>query len=857
MTSSRPTALDLASVEKPVLLKCAARLYVCPSGGATLEQARRFLIELPRGCYVPPLRDPSATFELVSADPAVPGPQLDTSANPASGFDDWNRAVSALLGSLDIPDGAGFKASQADALDAAKRLAAALADWDRAERAAETDRRRIAASADGGILRDAYRSLGTVTDADFRQANPPGTDPLVTAIGLMLANEDISVRSLRLDDRASSLDQRLRTIALASGFRVREVAVLGDWWAREGAPVLVFTKDTDQPNAALWDGKRYQLHDPISGDRRPLDGASAKDLQPRGFVLYAPLPDNLTPRKAIRFALAGSGLDRRRMIATGILAVVIGLLAPVATGVIVGTAIPHSDLGLAVQMSILVVAAAIGVAAFRFGQAIATIRATTVIDQRIQAAIWDRILRLPTGFFRRFSTGDLARRALAAEEARQILTGPALSGLLSGMFAGVSFLLMFYYDTALALYGLAFTLFTIGGIALVARRQLTHELGFREAEGRVTGKTVEILAGIDKLRLAAAEERAFRNWSRVFAEQQRAHWRSGRLRAVQLVITAVMPTLGIMGMIVVAGLDSNVISLADFAAFNAAFGQFVTAAALFSLSVGLVVEAIPLLRRVAPMLQEPPEVDETRNDPGHLTGRIELRDLSFRYRRDGPAVLKDISFDIEPGEFIAIVGPSGSGKSTLLRLLLGFETPEHGSVLYDNRDLAKLDVRLVRRQIGTVLQTAQLAPGSLYENIAGAAILSDERVLDAAAQAGLADDIANMPMGLETIASEEGGTLSGGQRQRVLIARALVHRPKILFFDEATSALDNHTQDIVKRSLDALDVTRLVIAHRLSTIRHADRIVVLESGSIVETGTYDQLMEQRGAFYKLAVRQLV
>ena len=391
----------------------------------------------------------------------------------------------------------------------------------------------------------------------------------------------------------------------------------------------------------------------------------------------------------------------------------------------------------------------------------------------------------------------------------------------------------------------------------MARRQLTHELGFREAEGRVTGKTVEILAGIDKLRLAAAEERAFRNWSRVFAEQQRAHWKSGRLRAVQLVITTVMPTLGIMGMIFVAGVDGNTISLADFAAFNAAFGQFVTAAALFSLSVGLVVEAIPLLRRVAPMLQEPPEVDETRHDPGRLTGRIEFRDLSFRYRRDGPAVLKDVSFDIAPGEFIAIVGPSGSGKSTLLRLLLGFETPEHGSVLYDNRDLAKLDVRLVRRQIGTVLQTAQLSPGSLYENIAGASILSDERVLDAAAQAGLAGDIANMPMGLETIASEEGGTLSGGQRQRVLIARALVHRPKILFFDEATSALDNHTQDIVKRSLDALDVTRLVIAHRLSTIRHADRIVVLENGSIIETGTYDQLMEQRGAFYKLAVRQLV
>jgi len=317
-----------------------------------------------------------------------------------------------------------------------------------------------------------------------------------------------------------------------------------------------------------------------------------------------------------------------------------------------------------------------------------------------------------------------------------------------------------------------------------------------------------------------------------------------------------LPPLGTLGTFAIAGYRAEPIDLASFAAFNAAFAQFTAAGAMFGLSIALALESVPLIRRFLPILAAPVETDAARAEPGQLSGHIQLSGVSFRYAADGPLVLNDIDLNIAPGEFVAIVGPSGSGKSTLLRLLLGFETPTEGAVFYDDRDLQRLDLRLVRRQIGTVLQSAGLIPGSIYENIAGARPLSDEVVMAAAEQAGLADDIRSFPMGLETIVSEGGGTLSGGQRQRVMIARALVGRPAIVFFDEATSALDNRTQAIVSNSLDALKVTRLVIAHRLSTIRHADKIVVIDRGHVAEQGTYDALMARRGAFYTLAERQL-
>jgi ATP-binding cassette subfamily C protein len=264
---------------------------------------------------------------------------------------------------------------------------------------------------------------------------------------------------------------------------------------------------------------------------------------------------------------------------------------------------------------------------------------------------------------------------------------------------------------------------------------------------------------------------------------------------------------------------------------------------------------IPVYERAKPILHALPEVSESKVHPGVLHGRIEVAKLGFQYG-EGAQILKDVSFTAQPGEYIALVGPSGSGKSTLLRLLLGFEKPTSGAIYYDKQDIVDLDLNALRRQFGVVLQSGQLIPDDIFNNIVGSANLTLEDAWEAARMVGLDEDIKKMPMGMYTVISDGASTFSGGQRQRIMIARAIVHRPRILFFDEATSALDNNTQAIVTASLNQMKATRIVIAHRLSTVIKADRIIVLQDGRIVQDGNYKELIAVPGLFQDLATRQI-
>jgi NHLM bacteriocin system ABC transporter ATP-binding protein len=742
---------------------------------------------------------------------------------------------------------------------AADHIAAFVASWFAAARQSDEGRAAALAAADEQDLDAAYGRLVAVTERTPFPVAPVGTagDHLLAAIKAIGQREGFEVRPSASDDSGLPIDQRLRRIALASRFRFREVSLQGRWWREEGPPLLLWQHSSGQPRAAFWRRGRFHLFDPKADRLLPIDEKVHADLAPLGFVLYASLPDTIDMAVLRRFALANAKANLWVLLVAGALAMAVGLLVPVVTGVIVQTAIPDGRVDLLEQMVLLVCAAAIGVAGFDLARSIASIRVSTLVDVRLQPAVWDRILRLSPRFFRDFSTGDLARRVLAVDEAQRILTGPVLNGIISGVFAGGSLFLMMAFDLRLALYGFAFAIVTAIALFLLARRRLGPLHALRKAQGEVTSQIIGILTGIDKLRLAAAEERAFTRWAEAFSLQQEANLDSGRIRAALGVLTTLLLPLGMLGVFLVAGIRATPISLAAFAAFNIAFAQFVAAVTTLALSLSAALEAVPLLRRIAPLLDARPEVDVSRAAPGRLSGRIDVRDLAFCYRADGPLVLDGIGFSVAPGEFVAIVGRSGSGKSTLLRQLLGFERPLNGAVFYDGRDLATLDLRLVRRQIGTVLQNVGLIPGSIYENVAGAAALTDQEVMEALRKAGLADDVAAFPMGLETFVSEDGGTLSGGQRQRLMIARALVGNPSILFFDEATSALDNRTQAVVRESLHRLNVTRLVIAHRLSTVRNADKILVLERGRLIESGRYDELIERRGAFFRLAERQLV
>ena len=264
----------------------------------------------------------------------------------------------------------------------------------------------------------------------------------------------------------------------------------------------------------------------------------------------------------------------------------------------------------------------------------------------------------------------------------------------------------------------------------------------------------------------------------------------------------------------------------------------------------------PILKMAEPFLKTVPEVSEDREIVTNISGNVEIAHVSFRYSDKTPFVLKDLSLKINAGDYVAIVGKTGCGKSTLIRLLLGFETPESGAIYYDGRDMATLDLGSLRKNIGTVTQDGGLFQGDIYSNIV---ITNPNLTMDeawaAAETAKVADDIKSMPMGMFTVISEGQGGISGGQKQRLMIARAIANKPKLLIFDEATSALDNITQKQVSEALDSMGCTRIVVAHRLSTIKHCDKILVLDQGQIVESGTYDELIEKNGNFAELVARQ--
>jgi ATP-binding cassette subfamily C protein len=370
----------------------------------------------------------------------------------------------------------------------------------------------------------------------------------------------------------------------------------------------------------------------------------------------------------------------------------------------------------------------------------------------------------------------------------------------------------------------------------------------------------QYLNGITKIRIASAENRAFANWAERYAHVRRLGFNSQHISNIEQTFTTGYAKLITASIFAAFGFlltkqESAGMSAGNYIAFNAAFGAFFGGLSGMVHTALALLNLVPVYERAKPILHAVPEANNNLPDPGELQGEIEVANVSFEYS-PGLPVLKIVSFVLNPGEYVALVGPSGSGKSTLLRLMLGFENPTAGSIRYDGQDMTTVDVGALRRQLGVVLQSGKLMSGDIFSNIVGITNLTQDDAWEAARMVGLDTDIEQMPMGMFTVISDGASTFSGGQRQRIMIARAVVHRPRILFFDEATSALDNRTQAIVTQSLDRMKSTRVVIAHRLSTVVNADRIIVLDQGEIVQDGRYAELIAQPGLFQELARRQV-
>ncbi|MER5525498.1 NHLP bacteriocin export ABC transporter permease/ATPase subunit [Streptomyces sp. NPDC002677] len=708
----------------------------------------------------------------------------------------------------------------------------------------------VRAQADRTLLASIGKAAKRTTAADA-DASYAACKLVAQAAGITLAEP---AQSGTESDRIDPVER----VALASRVRIRAVRLDGRWWRDNVGPLVGHRALSGAPVALLWRRGGYVAVHPATGRETPIEKANAAEFEPRAVMFYRPLPDKaLTPLGLLRFSLRGTRGDLGSLLVAGLVTVAIGSLVPIATGKVLGEYVPKAQTNLIAQVCLAVMISAVVSAAFTLLENLTILRLEGRIEATLQPAVWDRLLRLPTKFFTQRSTGELASAAMGISAIRRLLAGVGPVVAQSVTVGAMNLGLLFWYSVPMALAALAM-LVVIGALFLgLGLWQVRWQRKLVVLGNKLNNQAFQTLRGLPKLRVAAAENYAYAAWAGEFARSRELQQKVGRIKNLTSVLGSVyLPVCTLLMFMLLAGPARGAMDAAAFLTFNTSVTMLLTSVTQLTGSFVSAVAALPLFEEIKPVLEAAPEVRTASTRPGPLTGGIEARRLSFRYADDGPLVLDDVSFEVRPGEFVAIVGPSGCGKSTLLRLLIGFDKPVSGSVLYDGQDLGALDQSAVRRQCGVVLQHAQPFTGSILDVICGTEPYTPEEAMAAAEMAGLAEDIKRMPMGLHTIVAGSGA-ISGGQRQRLMIAQALIRRPRILFFDEATSALDNDTQRTVIESTRKLNATRIVIAHRLSTVMDADRVVVMEDGKVAQQGPPAQLLADTGGrLHELVRRQL-
>ena len=673
---------------------------------------------------------------------------------------------------------------------------------------------------------------------------------------------------LNPDDSDNDL---LEKISKASSFRYRRVELTDNWWQYDHGPLLVYRQQDHRACALVpYKGKNYRLIETSPTDEEvstPISKKSASSLEPFAYMFYRSLPDRaITWHDLLEFGLKGIGGDLRRLLFTMAAMSILGLFVPIAMGLIFDYVIPSANINLLYQFILALAVNVVAITLFNAAAMIANMRLELKMNTSLQAALWDRLLRLPVSFFRRYTVGDLADRASGIDEIQKTITSNVVYTAISGVFSFFTLLLMIYYDARLALGAVALTSLFVAVNVFTTLQQLKYQRKMYTTFGQLSGFLLQILTNITKLRVSNKEKTAFKRWLNPYAQATRLFLKSETINIRLIVFSSIFSVIATATLFVMVFTMGKDLTFGHFIAFNAAFGQFFASVLALSQVISDSLEIIPLYERSRPILTALPEDSDQGVDCGDLKGEIKIDRLSFRYPQDdkamdqtiSPLVFKGLDLTVAPGEYIALVGPSGSGKSTLFRLLLGFELPTSGNIYYDGQNLTGLNISTVRRQLGVVLQSSRLLPGTIQENIGfGMTDFSEEHAWTAAHYAGIDQDIHAMPMGMHTLIAEGGKNISVGQRQRILIARALAKNPKILFFDEATSALDNITQAQIAQHIENLNVTCIVAAHRLSTVVKADRIYVFDKGNIVEQGTYQELVVQSGLFARMARRQMI
>jgi ABC-type bacteriocin/lantibiotic exporter with double-glycine peptidase domain len=534
-----------------------------------------------------------------------------------------------------------------------------------------------------------------------------------------------------------------------------------------------------------------------------------------------------------------------------------GLLVPAATAVLVDSTMAWNRHGMVpvVAAVVCMVVARIGVSMMR-GHVIA--RLQRVIDGHVSVQFFDHLLRLPHQFFLQRTTGDLLQRVNGNTAIRELFTTQLIGASLDAPMALGFLAILFVVSPMLATLAFVSAVGQVAVLAFAMRRQ--RELAVRVLAARADeqGRTIETLTGIAFVKAVAAESGMLARWSQAFRHHQQTTFET------TLLATEIEALLGglrlatpltalIMGM---AAVNSGSLSLGQMLAATTLVASFVQPVLALMQAAQQLQTAGAYIERVMDVLDSTPEAASHKpkntdtNPPdiaeaveGHAGRRLAGRALAFRFSNGSLPAFEDVTFDLEPGGALGIIGPTGSGKSTLAKVLMGLWMPTGGELLHDGEPFNAHRQRF-RSRTGAVLQEFDVFSGTVMENIAlGAPDATLSAVRHAAMLACLDDDIAQMPMGYHTQVGDRGAALSGGQRQRLALARALLHAPDLLVLDEATSQLDERTEKAVNARVATLGCTRVIVSHRLSAVREVDWLLVMKAGRVVSAGTPHSVLQ--------------